>query len=73
MRTKRVSNRRKPWLSANLKKLMTNRDRLKKISVRAGSKHARKAYKEARNAVNAETVKAKKDYFSTKFMLLKEV
>ena len=62
LRKRKVRNKPTPWLTPSVKKMMYQRDHLKKISIKNGSSHLLEAYKEARNRVNAAIKKAKKDY-----------
>lgn len=64
LRKRRVRNKPSPWLSPSIRKLMYNRDYLKKQAIKHGSNILFEAYKVARNKVNVEIKKAKKNYVS---------
>ena len=57
-----VRNKPSPWLTPDIKKLMHKRDYLKEKSISNKSHTAFKAYKRARNDVNAAIKKAKINY-----------
>ena len=63
LRTRRVSSKRSPWVTNELKHLMFNRDYLKKRAI--SSKDEKWCeYRRARNQVNNEIKKAKRFYFT---------
>ena len=65
IRNKRVRNKKSPWLSAELKKSMINRDKLKKQAVSSNDPLFWKKFKKERNRLNNEIKKAKADYYKS--------
>ena len=64
LRTRRVSNKRSPWVTNDLKHLMFNRDYLKKRAISSRDPEKWCEYRHARNQVNNEIKKAKRLYFT---------
>ena len=65
-RTK-VRNSNSPWLTPDLKKLMFERDKAKKLASRAGSNETWMRFKALRNKVNTAIKKAKVSYYNSFF------
>ena len=65
-RIKRVRERNSPWMTSHLFKLMKKRDKIKKKAYARKDEKLMGDYRKLRNKVNAETVKAKKRYYSDK-------
>lgn len=64
-RSFRVRNKPSPWLTSELKKLMFDRDRLKKKAVLSNNPDDWSLYKRRRNCVNCEIKRVKRVYFQT--------
>ena len=66
-RRKKVRNLNSPWLTPDLKKLMFERDKAKKLASRAGSSETWMHFKALRNKVNIAIKKAKVEYYNSFF------
>ena len=55
-----------PWLTGEIKKIIFERDKLKREAMVTGSRAAWDKYKSTRNKVNIALRQAKTDYFRTK-------
>ena len=64
LRTRRVSSKRSPCVTNELKHLMFNRDYLKKRAISSKDPEKWCEYRRARNQVNNEIKKAKRFYFT---------
>ena len=67
IRRKRVRARQAPWLTSELKELMSERDKLKKIANRLNTEESWVDYKSVRNRVNFGIKSAKEEYFGMYF------
>ena len=70
----RVSEKYCPWINQDLKALMRNRDRMKRVALQRTSSVMTETYRQLRNKVNAMNIKLKKQYFSTyriRYLLVK--
>ena len=67
----RVSEIYCPWINQDLKALMRNRDRMKRIALKRKSPVMMETYKQLRNKVNTMNIKLKKQYFSNKIYACK--
>ena len=64
LRTKRVKNKRSPWITNELLREMRTRDFLKKKAASTNDHSIWKQFKDARNKANNSVKKAKRKYFS---------
>ena len=64
LRTKRVKNKRSPWITNELLREMHTRDFLKKKAASTNDPSIWKQFKDARNKANNSVKKAKRKYFS---------
>ena len=64
LRTRRVSSKRSPWVTNELRHLIFNRDFLKKRAISSKDSQKWSQYRHARNQVNNEIKKAKRLYFT---------
>ena len=62
--TKRVKNKRSPWITNELLREMRTRDFLKKKAASTNDPSIWKQFKDARNKANSSVKKAKRKYFS---------
>ena len=62
LKTKRCKKRRVPWMSAEIKELMRQRDQMHRIAVTTKNEQFLQLYKCMRNNVTCELRKAKKEY-----------
>ena len=60
---KRIKNKKSPWMTAELKKLLIMRDRLKSVAVKSGDSNDWLNYRKERNNCNNLPRKAKSDYY----------
>ena len=67
IKKKRVRNKRSPWLTANIKKLMIERDKLKLTAIRINTTDDWQNYRIVKNNVNNEIKKAKTQYYQENF------
>ena len=67
LRTKRVKNKRSPWITNELLREIHKRDFLKKKAVSTNDPSIWKRFKDARNKVNNAVKNAKRKYFSDHF------
>ena len=67
LRTRRVSSKRSPWVTNELKHLMFNRVYLKKRAISFKDPEKWCEYRHARNQVNNEIKKGKRFYFTKNF------
>ena len=67
LRRKRVQDKQAPWLTAELKKMMFERDRLKKIANRSNTQNSWHDYRRIKNEVNFEIKSAKIRYYNQFF------
>lgn len=65
MRTRRVRNKKSPWLSSELRDLINARDRLKRQAIITKDISIWDKYKQERNRVNNEIKKAKRSYYKS--------
>ena len=63
-RLRRVSNRKSPWITNDLRHQIFNRDYLKKKAVSINDPEAWGQYRQARNQINNAIKKAKRAYFT---------
>ena len=63
-RLRRVSNRKSPWITNDLRRQIFNRDYLKKKAVSINDPEAWGQYRQARNQINNAIKKAKRAYFT---------
>ncbi|CAB3992510.1 Hypothetical predicted protein [Paramuricea clavata] len=66
-RSRKIRNRHSPWLTPELKKLMFERDRLKRIASKHDTEHNWSKYRSARNNVNRCIQDAKAAYYHNYF------
>ena len=66
-RRKKVRSSNSPWLTPDLKKLMFERDKAKKLASRVGSSETWMHFKALRNTVNITIKKAKVEYYNSFF------
>ena len=67
----RVSEKYCPWVNQDLKVLMRNRDRMKRVVLKRKSSVMMETYRQLRNKFNTMTIKLKKQYFSNKISACK--
>ena len=67
----RVSEKYCPWINKDLKALMRNRDRMKRVALKRKSSVMTEAYRQLRNKVNTMNIKLKKQDFSNKISACK--
>lgn len=67
MKRKRIRNKKSPWITINLRKLMVKRDELKQKPIVNNSPNDWKEFKIRKNIVNNEIKKAKKSYYDNHF------
>ena len=68
IRTKRVKSKSCPWITADLKERMHNRDTLKIKAIKSNDPHDWANFKRMRNKVNTEIKTAKKVFYNNKFI-----
>ncbi|CAB4018391.1 Hypothetical predicted protein [Paramuricea clavata] len=66
-RSRKIRNKHSPWLTPELKKLMFERDRLKRIASKHDTEHNWSKYRSARNNVNRCIQDAKVAYYHNYF------
>ena len=66
-RQKKVKSTPAPWLSPDLKRVMFERDRLKKVACRLKTEESWSRFKSVRNQVNEAIKLAKSSYYNTYF------
>ena len=64
IKTRRVRNKDSPWLTAQIRRLIIGRDRLKKQAIKTGNKDDWKLFKSHRNKVNITIRSAKSEYYN---------
>ena len=64
LQNKKIRSERIPWITSEIKKLMSTRDCLKRKAINTKLETDWSNYKSLRNKVNIRLRKAKKDYFS---------
>jgi hypothetical protein len=64
-RSFRVRNKTCPWINAEIKQIMFNRDSLKKKAMLTNNPETWLAYRRQRNVVSSEIKKVKKQYFQS--------
>ena len=64
LQSRKVRNRKAPWLTDSIKKSMNRRDYLKKKAIKANSTACHNAYKSLRNEINKKIMYAKRDYYT---------
>ena len=64
LRSRRLSNRKSPWITNDLRRQIFNRDYLKKKAVSINDPEAWDQYRQARNHTNNAIKKAKRAYFT---------
>ena len=64
LRSRRISNRKSPWITNDLRRQIFNRDYLKKKAVSINDPEAWDQYRQARNQTNNAIKKAKRTYFT---------
>ena len=67
LRTKRIRGSQSPWITAELKQLMHQRDILKLKAIKSKHPHDWSLFKKARNSVNNEIKRAKEIHYQTAF------
>ena len=67
----RVSERYCPWVSANLKKLMQSRDKIKKAAIKSKSPLLMSSYRHSRNKINKLNSELKSNTFLKEYLNLK--
>lgn len=65
VRSKRVRNKESPWIASELRKLITNRDKLKKQAVISNDMAIWDKFKKKRNKINNEIKKAKSNCYQS--------
>ena len=63
IRSRRVQNKKSPWLTAELRQLITNCDQLKKQAIVSNDSELWNKFKKERNRTNNEIKKAKAHYY----------
>ena len=71
IRIKRVGKKNSPWVTGELKRLLFERDSLKKRAVKSGDASLWHQYKQFRNRANNEIKRAKRLYFTNNLELHK--
>ena len=64
LRSRRISNRKPPWITNDLSRQIFNSDYLKKKAVSINDREAWDQYRQARNKTNNAIKKAKRAYFT---------
>jgi hypothetical protein len=64
LQSRKVRNRKAPWLTDAIKKSMNRRDYLKKKAIKTNSTACHNAYKSLRNEINKKMMYAKRDYYT---------
>ncbi|CAB4035040.1 Hypothetical predicted protein, partial [Paramuricea clavata] len=64
LQSRKVRNRKAPWLTDAIKKSMNRRDYLKKKAIKTNSTACHNAYKSLRNEINKKIMYAKRDYYT---------
>jgi len=67
IKRKRIRNKTSPWMTIDLRKAITNRDNLKKKAIRTDSTRDWMNFRAAKNRVNNDIKKTKKDYYHQHF------
>ena len=67
IRIKRVRSKNSPWITADLKERMHNRDTLKIKAIKSNDPHDWANFKRMRNKVNTEIKAAKELFYNNKF------
>ena len=67
LRRKRVQDKQAPWLTSELKNMMFERDRLKKIANRSNTQNSWNDYRHIKNKINFEIKSAKIKYYNRYF------
>ena len=65
LRDRRVKDKHSPWLTSQIRKLIIERDLLKKKAIKTGEPDQWKQYKLYRNKVNIAIRTAESDYYSS--------
>lgn len=65
IRSKRVRNKRSPWLTSELRKLIINRDKLKRQAVISNDLELWDKFKKERNRMKNKIRRAKVDYYQS--------
>lgn len=66
-KTKRIRNKKSPWMTPDIKKLLIERDKLKHLAVKTNNNEDWRSYKKARNDCNAKIKKIKTNYYQHLF------
>ena len=64
LQSRKVRNRKAPWLTDAIKKSMNRRDYIKKKVIKTNSTACHNAYKSLRNEINKKIMYAKRDYYT---------
>ncbi|XP_031556954.1 uncharacterized protein LOC116293638 [Actinia tenebrosa] len=67
IKTKRIRNKKSPWMTTDLRKAMYDRDKMKQKATQTNSRDDWSDYKSIRNRVNNEIKRAKKSYYENHF------
>jgi len=67
LKTKRVRNKKSPWMTIELRKDMNRRDKQKSIATATNSKENWNSYRLMKNRVNNQITQAKKQYYKSCF------
>lgn len=62
-KTKRIKNKKSPWLTAELKHSLIERDSLKRMAIKSGDQSDWQRFKNAKNKCNNQIRKTKKDFY----------
>ena len=72
LQSKKIKSKRSPWISSDIKHLMTARDNLKRKAIITKLETDWEDYKKARNETNTLLRQAKRDYYSKKIYTEKQ-
>ena len=67
LRTRRVRQKKSPWITPDLKQRMHDRNKLKRKAIKSRDPNDWKAFKRARNLVNNTVKISKQHYYKTAF------
>jgi hypothetical protein len=73
LQSKKIKSKRSPWISSDIKHLMTARDNLKRKAIITKLETDWEDYKKARNETNTLLRQAKRDYYSKKIYSEKQI
>ncbi len=71
LRSRRVKNRKSPWITKELRQKMRHRDSLKKKANLSNDPQIWQQYKQTRNRINNEIKEVKRNYFTNNLDLHK--